>query len=974
MSEIKFTCPHCSQHVQCDESWSGRETRCPACQGAFRVPQSAKPTTSPASPSPPLPPLPPPASEAAAPASAQKPEAPLPPLDTAAAPARPPARPGPVVPPQTTPGPAAPASRKPVAINNARLAQAAGHWEKLRRIPWSWVVLGLAVVTLCGAIFGFAQSPWFPVIVMVCAAVVLCAISGPRWPATAAVALGFATLMLYPPSAFRSLMNRLGVRLINRAHPFNSAQTPPRTPVTLTNLVSSSKWNSYSSSRQRSRNGISSSSGVAFVPGGKLLAVATKHCIELWEPETAMLYRTLPSVALTESLNFGSLSFSADGRMLACISGGYSSHDARLFDLRTGELVRTFSIDVQNCDVTSLALSPNGQILAGACRLSYGQTNYVALWNVSAGSVLRILTPTEKVSSSSSSFSSRYSPPVAPTTPRYPSSSTHPGSSSSFASRYGLSKPASNSRYIPPPVPPPSQPSYSYVFDEEITSMAFAPDGKHLACGYKTSRYGSKNQGAVRIWNVSDGTMVRQRYSFLPKAEVSSLAFSPDGKTLACGYSTSAIQRDRVEVRLWNTEGPDKSWTLPISTQASLSGHAVLKTLAFSPDGKYLVGGFSYSLNAPWQLIVWDLQNNTVAHTLTDPAIASTQSYNHPDISGISFSPNGKRLACGFGQSSGNNAPLFLVWDISAGRLCHSITETDFNRSVGTRAIAVSSDGDTLAFGTSGPASRGEINIIKTGPAIVPRRIPDLSDNPTNFSRLEFVSALAFMPGSSKVICAYGGLDSDDVLKIWNTQSGVLEASLAAPASDKRWSVVSLALSPDGRSLLCACKDAGSSFEARLWDLEAGTLSYRTPVELGSPDALVFAAFAPTNQPALCTCGGSGKPPGRLEIFDPQTGKLRQTLEAPSKSFQSSVVPTAMAFSSDGRTLLGAYSQIGNSLGIQSLKLWDTSGETLRPILREEILYGGSITALAFCRNGNSLVCSTSEGVIKQWDITITKH
>jgi len=38
MSEFKFECPHCEQHLKCDEQFSGRQIQCPRCQHLIRVP------------------------------------------------------------------------------------------------------------------------------------------------------------------------------------------------------------------------------------------------------------------------------------------------------------------------------------------------------------------------------------------------------------------------------------------------------------------------------------------------------------------------------------------------------------------------------------------------------------------------------------------------------------------------------------------------------------------------------------------------------------------------------------------------------------------------------------------------------------------------------------------------------------------------------------------------------------------------
>ncbi len=38
MNAFKFSCPHCNQHLQCDEQFSGREIQCPKCSMLIRIP------------------------------------------------------------------------------------------------------------------------------------------------------------------------------------------------------------------------------------------------------------------------------------------------------------------------------------------------------------------------------------------------------------------------------------------------------------------------------------------------------------------------------------------------------------------------------------------------------------------------------------------------------------------------------------------------------------------------------------------------------------------------------------------------------------------------------------------------------------------------------------------------------------------------------------------------------------------------
>jgi hypothetical protein len=38
MKEFKFACPHCEQHMVCDEQHSGRQIQCPGCHHLLVIP------------------------------------------------------------------------------------------------------------------------------------------------------------------------------------------------------------------------------------------------------------------------------------------------------------------------------------------------------------------------------------------------------------------------------------------------------------------------------------------------------------------------------------------------------------------------------------------------------------------------------------------------------------------------------------------------------------------------------------------------------------------------------------------------------------------------------------------------------------------------------------------------------------------------------------------------------------------------
>jgi len=46
MAEFKFFCPQCAQHIQCDNSYSGKQINCPTCQKPIVVPPAMPPSAS----------------------------------------------------------------------------------------------------------------------------------------------------------------------------------------------------------------------------------------------------------------------------------------------------------------------------------------------------------------------------------------------------------------------------------------------------------------------------------------------------------------------------------------------------------------------------------------------------------------------------------------------------------------------------------------------------------------------------------------------------------------------------------------------------------------------------------------------------------------------------------------------------------------------------------------------------------------
>jgi dipeptidyl aminopeptidase/acylaminoacyl peptidase len=261
--------------------------------------------------------------------------------------------------------------------------------------------------------------------------------------------------------------------------------------------------------------------------------------------------------------------------------------------------------------------------------------------------------------------------------------------------------------------------------DSTVTSIAYAPDGRTLAAA------GSE---PVYLWDPTTGKLLHQLD--MKTIWTNSVAFAPDSKLIALVRLDGRVElwdaSSGQRVHFWNV---DKAWAV-----------------AFSPDGKLLAASGRFDIH------LWE--------TATRRLLRAWESKNS-QVTQLAFSPDGRLLVSG---NKGGNGGVVKLWDYTTGQ---EVACLEAPQRHGVTALTFSPDGATLAC-------RGG-NAIGLYDVVARKEIGRLVGHYS-----VFLSALAFSP-DGKLLAS--GSDDTTVI-VWDVAGRLARkrtTTLSAEALEKRW-------------------------------------------------------------------------------------------------------------------------------------------------------------------------------------------
>jgi WD40 repeat protein len=396
---------------------------------------------------------------------------------------------------------------------------------------------------------------------------------------------------------------------------------------------------------------------------------------------------------------------------------------------------------------------------------------------------------------------------------------------------------------------------------DSVSSVVFSPDGKTIA----TSSW----DNTVKLWNLEG----KELQTFKGHSNsVLNVVFSPDGKTIATSSRDSTV-------KLWNLEGKELQ---------TFKGHEgwVITKVVFSPDGKTIA---TSSLDSTAKL--WNLEGKEL------------QTFKgHSDwVLSIAFSPDGKTLATGSGDKT------VKLWNLEGKEL-----QTFKGHSNIVNSVTFSPDGKTLATGSND-------KIVKLWNL-------EGKELQTFKGHSDSIWSVAFSPDGKTIATGSG----DKAIKLWN-----LEGKEIQNFKGYSFFVNSVNFSPDGKTIV-----SGGDNTVKLWNLEGKELQ-----TFKHSDSVSSLAFSPDGK-TIATANWDKT----VKLWNLE-GKEIQTFKGHSDSVRS------VAFSPDGKTIASGSDE--------NVKLWNLEGKEIQNFKG----HGDSISSLTFSPDGKTIATASRDKTVKLWNL-----
>jgi WD40 repeat protein len=584
--------------------------------------------------------------------------------------------------------------------------------------------------------------------------------------------------------------------------------------------------------------------GVSFSPDGRMLTAAGFHMDKLVGVFDVKTGRRMLSLAGHTEWEAYASALSPDGKLLASTG---TDMQILVWEVTTGKL--RHQLKDQPYKIAALAFSPDSRTLA-----SGGGDRVVKLWDMTTGNVRRSLAGHGDWICAIS---------FAPDGRTLASGSCDWG----FHRAHDWPRPGGNEREV-------SEwrlweldsgkPLRSETLQGRMLSVAFAPDGKLLACGI------DKN---LRLYDLSSemkGKMVTTH-----DATITSIAFTPDGASVVTGSHDQTVKR--TNLKTGQTEWQAAGYFEQVNSVALSENSALLVT--GSGDHRFARGKIKSEAReiGPGALRVWDARTGRMLRRLGD---TTTQTM------AVAISAEGGRVVGGGGNYLGKGS--VGVWDTTTGERLW------FHDDLGAEVlcVALARDEKLVAAGTAD----GEVRLYEAETGKVMSTLTGHEGG---------VTSLVFSPNGKTLYCGQGHGGA----RVWDVQSGQpLKHCGAASSQAANFSIDrlmnSIGLTRDGGVLATCNSSVNNEFVelVRLWDARTGQLKREFASENihGRPMAL-------SSDGSIIATGGKA-----VQLWDARTGNKLRQLVGHLKRTQSIV------FSADGRMVAA-----GGSYG--TTNLWEVA-------------------------------------------------